>query len=50
LGTFLKNIPSLQDIFRGNYDSNLNMIIGIVGIAVIGYGLFLFLRDLYRGT
>jgi hypothetical protein len=50
LGTFLSNIPSLQQIATGNFGSQGTMIIGLVGVAVIGYGLYLFIKDVYRGA
>ena len=51
LGEFLKNFPSLQDILSGNFmTSSLSIIIGLAGVAIIGYGIFLFVRDVYRGN
>lgn len=48
IGSFLENIPTLQDIVTGNFNSTTTLIIGLIGFAIIGYGLFLFIRDLYR--
>jgi hypothetical protein len=48
LGTFLSNIPSVEDIARGNLNGNLNIILGLIGVAIIGYGLYLFIKDVYR--
>jgi hypothetical protein len=50
LGTFLQHIPSLQDIARGNFNSNVNLIIGLVGVAIIAYGIYLFVKDVNRGA
>lgn len=50
LGTFLQHIPSIQDVINGNYNGSFNLVIGIIGIAVIGYGLYLFLKDVYKGA
>ena len=48
LGTFLSNIPSLQEIASGRLNSNVNIILGLIGVAIIGYGLYLFIKDVYR--
>jgi hypothetical protein len=48
LGTLLSNIPSLQDIARGNFNSSTNLIFGLIGVAIIAYGLYLFVKDVNR--
>jgi hypothetical protein len=48
LGTFLDNIPRLQDIVTGNLNSSTALFMGLIGFGIIAYGLFLFIRDVYR--
>jgi len=48
IGIFFENIPSLQDVVQGNYSGYTTLIIGLTGFVIIGYGLFLFIRDVYR--
>ena len=48
LGTFLENIPRLQDIVTGNFDNNTAIFMAIIGFGIIGYGIYLFLKDVYR--
>jgi hypothetical protein len=47
-GEFLKRLPSLQDIISGNMGASGGTVIGIIGIALIAYGLYLFVKDLYN--
>ena len=47
VGQFLQNLPSLQDVIRGNVGSSGGLIIGFAGLLMIGYGLYLFVKDLY---
>jgi hypothetical protein len=48
LGTLLENIPRLQDIFTGNFNSSTSLLMAIIGFGIIAYGLYLFIRDVYR--
>jgi hypothetical protein len=48
LGTLLENIPKLQDIFTGNFNSSTSLLMAIIGFGIIAYGLYLFIRDVYR--
>jgi hypothetical protein len=48
LGKFLENIPRLQDIVTGNFNSSTALFMGIIGFGIIAYGLYLFIRDVYR--
>jgi hypothetical protein len=48
VGRFLKNLPSIQDLITGNISSSGGLIIGFVGLLMIIYGLYLFVKDLYR--
>ena len=48
LGTFLENIPRLQDIVSGNINGSAALFMTILCFAIIGYGLLLFIRDLDR--
>ena len=48
LGKLLENIPRLQDIITGNFNSSTALIMGIIGFGIIAYGLYLFVRDVYR--
>ena len=48
LGTLLENIPRLQDIVTGNFNSNTAIFMAVIGLGIIGYGIYLFVRDVYR--
>jgi hypothetical protein len=48
LGTLLENIPRLQDIFTGNFNSSTSLLMAIIGFGIIAYGLYLFIKDVYR--
>ena len=48
LGEFLKNLPSLQDIISGNVNSGGGMAVAVLGLFMIVYGLYLFVKDLYK--
>ena len=48
VGEFLKNLPSIQDLATGNLGSNSGLLIAIAGLFMIGYGIYLFVKDLYR--
>ena len=48
VGQFLKNLPSIQDLITGKIGSSGGLIIGFAGLLMIGYGLYLFVKDLYR--
>ena len=48
VGQFFKNLPSIQDLVTGNLGSNSGLIIAIAGLFMIGYGIYLFVKDLYR--
>ena len=48
LGTVLKNLPSIQDFLSGNISSSGSFAVGIVGLLMIAYGLYLFVKDLYK--
>ena len=48
IGLFLENIPSIQDIVSGNFNSSTALFMGIIGFGIIAYGLFLFIKDVYR--
>jgi len=44
IGLFLENIPSIHDALTGE----TGFAIGILGILMIIYGLYLFVKDLYK--
>lgn len=44
IGTFLKNLPSLQNISIGNSGS----IMGFAGIALIAIGIFFVIKNFYK--
>jgi hypothetical protein len=48
LGTLLENIPRLQDVFTGNFNSSTSLLMAIIGFGIIAYGLYLFIKDVYR--
>jgi len=47
VGQFLKNFPSIQDLVTGNIGGSMGIVIGFAGLSMIGYGLYLFIKDLY---
>jgi len=48
IGNFLKNLPSIQDLISGNIGSSGSFVVGILGLFMIIYGLYLFVKDLYK--
>ncbi|NIM47138.1 MAG: hypothetical protein GTN40_03200 [Candidatus Aenigmarchaeota archaeon] len=44
VGLLLENIPTTHDVLTGE----TGFAIGIIGILLIVYGLYLFVRDLYK--
>ena len=48
IGTLLENIPRLQDIVTGNFNSNTALFMAVIGIGIIGYAIYLFVKDVYR--
>jgi len=45
-GEFLQEFPSIQELTASN--TNLDMVIGYVGIAFIAYAIYLFVKEMYR--
>jgi hypothetical protein len=48
VGSFLKALPSIQDMLSGRVGSSGGFVIGIAGFGMIVYGLYLFTKDLYK--
>lgn len=48
VGSFLKALPSIQNILSGNVGGSGGIVIGIAGLGMIVYGLYLFTKDLYK--
>jgi len=44
MGLLLENLPSIHDMLTGN----VGFAAGILGFGMIIYGLYLFVRDLYK--
>ena len=47
IGTFFRDIPKLENLLNGN-PSVINPIITIVCVGLVGYGIYLFIGDIYR--
>ncbi len=47
VGLLFKNLPSIQDLLTGKLN-NSGLAIGLLGVAMIVYGMYLFVKDIYR--